>query len=295
MSSAALSWATYQVVKPATAKLLLMILADHANPHTGRIFPSIARLVAFSGLNEKTVSAGLMRLEELTILIDLGEKTGKTGRTRVFKLNKDWGGPTVPRVTPKTVELSDGNTPENGGSEYPRKRATEPRREEPSIESPLAPQGEEGDQGVDLFGMAIVPPEQAFADAIAERFGEGWSDIASRYPRVPGVRLPISPRLRSHLLARVREHVTGNRIEEGVGVVNALLEKVEGSPFLCGEVKDWAPGPDWVLGPENFEKTMQRRNERALASNNGPTGAGSSSVVAGARALALLRNRGERP
>lgn len=290
MSSAALSWALHQVVKPASAKLLLLVLADHANPRTGRIFPSIARLVAFTGQNEKTVSAGLVRLIDIGILSDLGDKTGRTGRTRVFRLNPNWGGPMVP----KTGGLAKSNTPENGGFEYPLKRATEPSIQEPrSQESPLPPDGV-GDEGdVDLFGKPVVDPKTAFEDAIVERFVEGWNELSNRYEAISSISV-MADRRRGPLLARVRERYTGTSIEEGLKVVNTVLERIDGSPFLCGQVKNWAITVDWALGPENFDKTMERRNERELTNHSGPTGSGSSAVVAGARALALVRDSRER-
>jgi hypothetical protein len=56
-------------VKPASAKLVLLRLADAHNAKTGNCFPSVASVARRSGLDRKSVLSGLKRLESLGLII----------------------------------------------------------------------------------------------------------------------------------------------------------------------------------------------------------------------------------
>ncbi|BBB29358.1 helix-turn-helix domain-containing protein [Neptunomonas japonica] len=85
MSRTATDWAWSLSIKPASLKLLLLSMADRADEgHC--CYPSIARLVKDTGLNKKTIQSGILKLVEMGILEDTGERKGPTQRVRVFCL-----------------------------------------------------------------------------------------------------------------------------------------------------------------------------------------------------------------
>lgn len=128
--------------------------------------------------------------------------------------------------------------------------------------------------------------EALFETQVSDHFEAGWNAMAERFPKIASMRM--TERRKPKLLARIRERVPIDDLDAARSVVDSLLERIEGSPFLCGEVKEWAVSVDWVLGVENFTKTMERRNERE---SSGPTGGGRSNLTAGHRALDLLDAR----
>ncbi len=83
MSIAASKWAWTTETDP-TAKLVLLALADHANGATALAWPSIARLVALTGLSERAVQQALRRLEAEGKVARATRPGG--GRTNVYEL-----------------------------------------------------------------------------------------------------------------------------------------------------------------------------------------------------------------
>lgn len=65
MSAKATFWAWQQDIKPATAKLVLLCLADCHSDETGRCNPSILHIAKTTGLDRKTVITSLSILESI--------------------------------------------------------------------------------------------------------------------------------------------------------------------------------------------------------------------------------------
>lgn len=82
MSAEATFWAWMMGVKPSTAKLVLLCLADCHNPDNGRCDPSNAYITQFTGLDRKTVIDALKMLE----MIPLVEITQRRGRSPQYHL-----------------------------------------------------------------------------------------------------------------------------------------------------------------------------------------------------------------
>ncbi len=74
-------------LKPANLKLILLALAYRENLTTFLIFPSIERIAIDTGLNCKTVQAGILKLIKLGLIHDTGKRKGSTQRVRVFKFD----------------------------------------------------------------------------------------------------------------------------------------------------------------------------------------------------------------
>ena len=86
MSFQALGWAAGQRPKRPADKLILYGLADRHNTEDDAAWPSIAWLVDFSGLDRKTVIAGLDRLQEGGYARDTGLRVGDTSQVKVYAL-----------------------------------------------------------------------------------------------------------------------------------------------------------------------------------------------------------------
>lgn len=115
MSRKANDWAWGLVIKPATLKLILLSMADRAD-EGHQCWPSIARLVADTSLDKKTVQEGIKTLEERGIITDTGQRRGPTMRVRVFQLNLDFEQPQkrAHSKPAETTESGQSNVPENG-------------------------------------------------------------------------------------------------------------------------------------------------------------------------------------
>lgn len=70
-----MTWAWDQSVKPASAKLVLLCLADAHNAKTGKCFPSVSTIAERSGLDRKAVMSGIKKLESFG-LISVAKKYG---------------------------------------------------------------------------------------------------------------------------------------------------------------------------------------------------------------------------
>lgn len=284
MSYDAVQWAI-RLKLAGSPKLTLIVMADLAHSDTGEIFPSMSTLAEMTGQNIKTARANVHRLVELGFLIDTGRRVGGTAQIPVYRCNLDAGGKRLPKSAPKAPDFT---------AEGCRNRESDHNKKDHKKDtSPLTPQGEKGDCDFNLFGEPIV--ETKFEDAVADHFFEQWNQLAAQFPALPAIATMPGHR-RSALLARLDENGAAT-IADARRIIDTLIERVRGSPFLCGEVKAWAAGPDWVLGPKNFPKTMERRNERDL---NGNVAAhdrpgGKSVADAGRAALEVLRSRGTRP
>ena len=107
MSIQAITWAFDQSVKPSGTKFVLVVMANCAN-EAGDAYPSIDHLCHATGQDRKTVIEGVARLVGMGLMMDTGERKGRTGQVKVFRL-----------TVPETEQLK--NT-ENGTIEQSQKR-----------------------------------------------------------------------------------------------------------------------------------------------------------------------------
>jgi len=151
MSFQALGWAVDQRPKRPADKLLLLGLADRHNTENRLSWPSIAWLAEFSGLNRKTVIAGLNRLQEEGFIADSGLRAGKTKQIIVYKLAFDSGHVSVSQGDAKTNSPKNGTLPEKGptfsdkGSQkWDTEPIKEPTSQKASPSSRVAPKRKHG-------------------------------------------------------------------------------------------------------------------------------------------------------
>ena len=141
MSRAATDWAWSLTIKPATAKLILLAMADRADEEH-QCFPSMKRLVEDTSLDKKTVTTGIARLEADGFLIDTGARKGRTQQVRVLQLNlhmETIGKGTQKRNPSENGSLPSDNQPENG-SVNPPKEPENGSSKQPVFGSPKQPE-----------------------------------------------------------------------------------------------------------------------------------------------------------
>lgn len=90
-------WAKDQTVRPAARKLILLLIADHADAATRECHPSQSYLAVESGLSERQVHSHLKALAEEDRLIEIEERKGVRG---TFGYN-------VYRLRVNTVEMAE--------------------------------------------------------------------------------------------------------------------------------------------------------------------------------------------
>lgn len=88
MSTAALTWAFDQAGLSASEKLVLLVYANFANDR-GCAYPSNATVARLSGLNEKTARAAIDRLNHAELLVDTGDRVGRTQQVKVYRLGME--------------------------------------------------------------------------------------------------------------------------------------------------------------------------------------------------------------
>jgi len=123
-------------VKPASAKLVLLCLADAHNSETGRCFPSATYIARKTGQDKKTVYSSIEKLEAQGFI----SVERSQGKCPLYDLNL-----TQERVYPKTGTPENGyaqkrvdTLPENGETPYPK------TGNEPVINQELSVKKQEG-------------------------------------------------------------------------------------------------------------------------------------------------------
>lgn len=84
VSSDGLSWAWKQPVPMASAKFVLIALADQMT--TDLAFMAVSTIAKRTGLDRKTVMTSIARLAEWGFIEDTGEKRGRTGSVPVYRV-----------------------------------------------------------------------------------------------------------------------------------------------------------------------------------------------------------------
>lgn len=120
MSFAALAIISKMHMDSAAEKLIALGYADRHNEEDGCAYPSLGWLCEFSSLNRKTVIAVVAKLEASGLLTDTGDRQGKTGQIKVYRINLE--------TVPKTEQFQKRNSSTFSAKES-QKRDTDTIRE----------------------------------------------------------------------------------------------------------------------------------------------------------------------
>lgn len=127
MSRDASDWAWEQPVKPASAKLVLLCLANCHNDGTGRCNPSVKYIGDATGLDKKTIPVALEILAEKG-LISFDRRRGAPPNYRVNFTRKR-----EKSLPENGATFESKSLPENGSSVYPKTGELEEGDEKPSL------------------------------------------------------------------------------------------------------------------------------------------------------------------
>jgi pyocin large subunit-like protein len=118
VSFSATRWAWEQDTEKSSAKLVLLAMADCVNSEGDEMlcWPSYRFLAKRTGLDFKTVEAGVYRLREAGFISDTGARRGETGKVIVYRLNIPENGVVSSNgVDGGRLSTASPNNPENGG------------------------------------------------------------------------------------------------------------------------------------------------------------------------------------
>lgn len=87
MSNEALTWAKNTTTGSASAKAVLLVMADDARAPDQLCFKTVQTITKETELNRKTVMPAIKRLIELGLITDTGDRRGATGSIPVYRLN----------------------------------------------------------------------------------------------------------------------------------------------------------------------------------------------------------------
>lgn len=205
MSVQAFTWAFEQPIKPSSVKFVLVALANYASEF-GLVFPSVESLCVKTSLDRKTVLAAIAQLQVHRYMVDTGERRGKTGQVKVYRLlcsskHTDKGtvneGDQPQSLENKAIGKSTkGNSTENGtvpivdakGPVFPIKgsRFSVERVPKTGHRSVMDPSGDPSVNPIGLFAQPGVDlPDDGFSEirkAYPARSGsQRWADALSHY------------------------------------------------------------------------------------------------------------------
>lgn len=126
--------AVFESDLPATDRMVMLSLADHANDD-GLCYPSIGRLTRRTGLGERTIQEAIRRLEK-SGLLDVQKNGGPKG-VNVYIINIE--PPQQPHPRSSRTPADDCVTPRSSRTPTPAAAAPKPSRnhKEPRASAPL--------------------------------------------------------------------------------------------------------------------------------------------------------------
>jgi predicted transcriptional regulator len=131
MSLDALKWAWEQDCPNATAKLVLMALADHANSD-GECWPSMKRVAKLTGISSRQVSTHIVTLESLGY-VTKGNRRRHEGQLRGWEYRVNLHAEATSGSTLPVASGSPAHLPAEVGF---RSEPSENRKEEPLADKP---------------------------------------------------------------------------------------------------------------------------------------------------------------
>jgi hypothetical protein len=262
MSAKGIAFAIDYDLRPATLRVLLIIMGNCANPETALCWPSLGYLVKKTGMNRKTLPDALDKLCELGLLEELPERAGKTLQIKIYRFTfgvKDQTGPISDTL--ETSPILPESSPESE-AKGARNRGTEPSsRNLKEEETPPLPSEEHPHEEGDLFGGLPESIPIPLEDYVLE----GWAKLREEYPRVQDVRV-LNDSRRKKIRARAAEFVRGSKgaVTE-YQVWDQIFDAIRNSVWLRGDAPPsqryptpFSLGIDYILRPTVFLQTLER-------------------------------------
>jgi hypothetical protein len=150
LSFDALAWAAKQRPGNLAAKMVLLALANYAN-EDGDAYPSTAAIAEFGDMNHKTATAAIDRLQELGLILDTGERRGRSKQIKVYRL--------ALQSLPKQ-EASQNRKPPVFSDRDPQKRVTDTIKEPVTSEAKASSVARETKRKAIFTLPSHIPAEQ---------------------------------------------------------------------------------------------------------------------------------------
>lgn len=252
MSLDATRWAWKQDELKPSEKLVLLAIADRAGEdHTA--YPSIQRLEKDSCLNRKTIIGCLDSLELKGLIIDTGNRIGRTSRVKVYQLqgvdcrhiNTEKQESSQKRNNTESGTIEGEKGPKNGTTKQSQNRYSESTSEESKEYPPNPPEGGEGQRG-DSKKSAVA--YQAIADIYNETFGIDRPQVVK-----------LTKNRKTLINARWKETFGKSRGSD-LNFWRRYFNYARKSKVLCGmkEGMPWAGATfDWLLNEANMAKVIE--------------------------------------
>lgn len=222
MSFDALAWVAKCKPGSASRKLVLFALADRHHTEDDVAYPSVAWIEEFTGLNRKTIITAISDLERLAFISDTGQRKGKTGQVKVYRLHLE--------TVPKPEQSQNRNSTDNSEKQS-QNRDTE------TVTDTLSPT------------VSTKPTESASDRLSIEEFEEGWRALSAELG-IPGLRGKLRGKRLQAFKARVRDYPPDDFVE--------AFERIRSSPFLRGEQGNWRGATvEFFLRPETINKILE--------------------------------------
>lgn len=187
MSFPAIAWALKQPVGRASAKFLLVAMADCVNAESTEMlcFPSLAYLSKVTDMDPKSVKANLQKLRELGFIEDSGERKGQTGRVVTYRLKSpEVSPPMAGREATQSAQISPPMSPNfpdsSDGAMRPNFPINEPKfpTQSAQISLPISPNLGHGTSKEPVMEPVKEPNKRA-----KESFNAAQMDLPDWLPR----------------------------------------------------------------------------------------------------------------
>jgi hypothetical protein len=224
MSIQAMSWALNQDVRPAAAKLLLIVIANYADDRNVA-WPSKNRLATDCCMDKSSICRHLEALQVMGLLT-ITERTHEgVNISSLLTLNTD--------ATGSRTSATGGGTDATGGSRTDATRVVAPVRHKPSLE-PLKKEEENP-----------LPPKGGASPLDALRAFEAYNATALRCGLPQAAKL--TPDRSRKIIARLKDY--------GLDGWAQALANIEKSSFLTGtNDRGWRASLEFLLQPPSFSK-----------------------------------------
>lgn len=280
MSVEAITWAMRQRVGQSSTKLVLIALANCADPRSYECFPSVGYLCEVTEQNRKTVIDNIKRLCDAGLIEDTGIRKGKTATVKQYRLNVEAVPKTasprsiesrekaVPKTEPfsstrngiveaSTVPFSDGSSTENGHEAVPK-----------TGHGNVNETKGKGTQGTTAVSCIAADPCP---------ISEIVTLYHTRLPNNPKVKL-LTEQRKGLIRARWKEAASlpckpfGYKDREaGLRAWDAFFAICSESDFLTGKSTPRPGRPpffasiDFLMSPSGFAKTLENHYHREVA------------------------------
>ena len=246
MSFQDMAWAVNQKCESAGQKLVLLMLANHANGHTGQCNPSHKRLADECNMGISTLKRNISGLEDsgfLSVLHKAQDGVSLPNQYRLKSFNLEWVGPNRAGGGSNL----DGRVGPNRATKQEVEPITKPiDAKEAKASSSAKLIACPHDELIDLFAANL--PQLAQPRKSLWKSGKNAPALKARWDWV-----------------MTSNHETGRRAgermaitkEDGLDWFDKFFKYVAKSSFLTGKSGEWACDLIWLVNASKFEKVLQ--------------------------------------